>query len=81
MIWRNACSIKDFNIGLSALTGSFHAGSGIILSGDTILPINLGVIPIGIGTNVRLNVLSKDEGGFTGWVDMVFLWYIHLHFR
>ena len=67
---RKILSIKDFNIWLSALTGSFHAGSGIILSGDTILPINLGVIPVGVGTYVRLNVLSKSEGGITGWVDL-----------
>ena len=67
---RKILSIKDFDIGLSALTGSFHAGSGIILSGDTILPINLGVIPVGVGTYVRLNVLSKSEGGITGWVDL-----------
>ena len=61
-------TIKGFDIGLSALTGGFHAGNGVILSGDTNL--RFGVIPVGVGTYVRLNVLSKDEGGITGWVDL-----------
>ena len=57
-------TIKGFDIGLSALTGGFHAGNGVILSGDTNL--HFGAIPVGVGTHVRLNVLSKDEGGITG---------------
>jgi len=61
-------TIKGFDIGLSALTGGFHAGNGVILSGDTNL--RFGAIPVGVGTHVRLNVLSKDEGGITGWVDL-----------
>ena len=67
---RKILSILDFDIGLSALTGSFHAGGGIILSGDTILPINLGVIPVGIGTYIRLNMVTKNEEAITGWVDL-----------
>tara|TARA_Y100001947_G_C10308923_1_gene290740 strand:+ start:33 stop:1016 length:984 start_codon:yes stop_codon:yes gene_type:complete len=61
-------TIKGFDIVLSALTGGFHAGNGVILSGDTNL--RFGAIPVGVGTHVRLNVLSKDEGGITGWVDL-----------
>lgn len=73
---RNNLVMRDFDIGISALAGKFHAVSGIIISGDTILPINLGSIPSGIGAYVRLNVISKDEGGYTGWVNLsIFLVY------
>ena len=67
---RRELVIKDNDIGISVLTGKFPAGGGIIFSGDTKIPFELGNVPVGLGTYVRVNAITKSEGGITGWVDL-----------
>ena len=57
-----------FKPNFSILTGKFHAGPGIII--DAGIPLlKIPNSPFILNSSVRINLVQKEQGGGTGWLD------------